>query len=53
LILSGAVPLVPPMVLALPKPADPAEQLANVVAAVGFNGTLGLLAQIENAVAVR
>ena len=53
LILSGVVPLVPPMVLALPKPADPAEQLANVVATVGFNGALGLLAQIENVVAIR
>jgi len=32
---------------------DPVEQLADVVAAVGVNGTLGLLAQIETAVAIR
>ena len=52
LIEAGAVPLVLPMPKALPKPVDPVEQLADVVAAVGVNGTLGLLAQIENAVAV-
>jgi hypothetical protein len=54
LVESGAVPLVPSvMPKALPKPVDPVEQLADVVAAVGVNGTLGLLAQIETAVAIR
>jgi hypothetical protein len=54
LVESGAVSLVPTvMPKALPKPLDPVEQLANVVATVGVNGTLGLLAQIENAVAIR
>jgi len=52
LVESGAVPLVPPAgPKALPKPVEPVELLADVVAAVGFNGTLGLLAQIETAVA--
>jgi hypothetical protein len=54
LVESGAVPLVPPAgPKALPKPVDPVEQLADVVAAVGVTATRGLLAQIETAVAVR
>ena len=40
-------PLVEPRVKALPAPVSPAEKLAEVVAAVGFDGILDLLAQIK------
>jgi len=47
LILSGAVPLVPPPVKALSAPVGPQERLAEVVAELGVNGTLSALAAIE------